>query len=456
MSYIAIDIGASSGRHIVADVIDNKLVLKEIYRFSNGPKRLDDGSLIWDHNHLFNEIKNGLKEAKKQNIKVDYVAIDTWAVDYALLDENDQLINEVYCYRDNRGKKASSLVHDIIPFERLYEKSGIQFQPFNTVYQLYDDALTGKIKKAKTMLMLPDYFNFLLTGIKKQEYTNATSTGLVNCFTHTWDEEILNKLGIPKDILLPIEQPGIIVGKFNKKAEDEIGYSATVLLPATHDTASAIISAPIKEGEPYISSGTWSLLGIEEDRCHNDKTSMKYNYSNEGDLNYYFRYQKNIMGLWMIQQVRHDLNDKYTFIELEQMARENVTDKIVDVNDESFLSPVSMINSIKEKIGEASVGEIAYCIFNSLAICYRDSLRQLEQLTNKKFTTLNIVGGGSKNGLLNELTAKACGVKILAGPSEATAVGNVIMQLIATGIIKNVVEGRELVKRSFPINYVNN
>ena len=454
MSYIAIDIGASSGRHIVADIVDGKLVLKEIYRFSNGPKRRDDGHLVWDHVHLFNEIKNGLKEANKQGIDVQYVAIDTWAVDYALLDNNDQLIGEVFCYRDNRGKVASEKVHNIVPFKDLYDMSGIQYQPFNTIYQLYDDTLTGKIKNAKTMLMLPDYFNFLLTGVKKQEYTNATSTGLVNCQTHTWDKDILDKLGIPNHILLPLEQPGIVVGKFSKEIEKELGYSATVLLPATHDTASAIIAAPIKIGEPYISSGTWSLLGVENKDCIHDETSMKYNYSNEGDLNYYFRYQKNIMGLWMIQQVRHELNDKYSFMELEEMARNNKTDKTVDVNDDCFLSPISMIEAIKAKTGELSIGEMAYCIFNSLAICYRDSLRQLEERTNKKFTTLNIVGGGSKNGLLNELTAQKCGVQIVAGPSEATAIGNILMQLIATNVIKNVEEGRELVKNSFPITFI--
>jgi rhamnulokinase len=201
VSYLAIDIGASSGRHIVGDIKDNKLVLKEIYRFSNGPTKREDGHLIWDHNHLFNEIINGLKEAKKQNIDVQYIAIDTWAVDYALLDDKDHLIGEIYCYRDKRGKEASLKVHNIIKFEEIYKKTGIQYQPFNTIYQLYDDVLTSKIKKAKTMLMLPDYLNFLLTGIKKQEYTNATSTGLVNHLTHTWDEELLNKLGIDKSIL---------------------------------------------------------------------------------------------------------------------------------------------------------------------------------------------------------------------------------------------------------------
>lgn len=454
MAYIAIDIGASSGRHILADLVNGKIVTREIYRFPNGAKRLDNGSLIWDIDNLFYQVKQGLIEAGKLGEKIEYIAIDTWGVDYALLDENDNIIGNLYCYRDERGSRASEIVHKIIPFNELYERTGIQFAPFNTIYQLYDDLLTNKIKKAKTMLMLPDYLNFLLTGIKKQEYSNATTTGMVNCNSHTWDKEVLDKLGIPNDILLPLTQPASVVGKFKKEIVEEIGYEATVLLPATHDTASAIIAAPINFGEAYISSGTWSLLGVEEKYCHNDPLSMKYNYSNEGDVDYSFRYQKNIVGLWMIQQVRHELNDKYSFVEIAEMAKNNPTDKVMDVEDSCFLAPISMIDEIKKKIGDLSIGEIAYSIYHSLAICYQKCLKQLEELTNKKFTTLHIVGGGANNAFLNELTAKICNVTVYAGPSEATAIGNILMQLLATKKINNVREGRELVKNSFPISVV--
>ena len=454
MTYLAIDIGASSGRHIVANIVDGKLVTKEIYRFANGVKRKEDGTLYWDHEHLFHEVVNGLKEAKKQNLKIDYIAIDTWAVDYALLDENDQIIGDMYCYRDERGKRAAEKLHNIVPFEELYERTGIQFAPLNTIYQLFDDVLTRKIKKAKTMLMLPDYLNFLLTGIKKQEYTNGTTTSLVNASTHDWDLDIIKRLGIPSSIFLPLTQPGSVVGPLSKAISEEIGYEATVLLPATHDTASAIIATPIAFGEPYISSGTWSLLGVEVERCHHDELARKYNYSNEGNTNYTFRFQKNIVGLWMIQQVRHELNDRYSFAEIAQMARENPNDKVMDVTDECFLAPISMIDEIKKKIGECTIGELAYSLYNSLAICYRDCLMQLEALTNKKYDTLHIVGGGANNQLLNELTASSCGVTVYAGPTEATAIGNILMQLIATKEIKNVEEGRELVKKSFPISKI--
>ena len=454
MSYLAIDIGASSGRHIVGDIKDNKLVLREIYRFSNGPKRREDGHLVWDHNHLFNEIINGLKEAKKQNIKVEYIAIDTWAVDYALLDKDDKLIGEIYCYRDKRGKEASNKVHEIIKFIDIYARNGIQYQPFNTIYQLYDDVLTSKIKNAKTMLMLPDYLNFLLTGVKKQEYTNVTSTGLVNHLTHSWDNELLDKLGIDKSLLLPITQPGVIVGPLKKEIKEMVGYDATVILPATHDTASAIIAAPIKVGDPYISSGTWSLLGVEEKICHTDKKSMEYNYSNEGDLNYLFRYQKNIMGLWIIQQIRHELDDKYSFQDLVDLALQNVNDYVIDVNEECFISPISMIEEIKKKIGDVNIGAILYSVYHSLAVSYHNSLKELENLTNRKFTSLNIVGGGCANELLNEMTRDECKVKIITGPKEATAIGNLLVQLMATNIIKDINEGRELVKRSFSVNEI--
>ena len=455
MSYLAIDIGASSGRHIVADIIDGKLVTKEIYRFQNGTSKKDDGALIWDHKRLFDEVLNGLKEAKLQGYEVEYIAIDTWAVDYALLDENDEIIGDLHCYRDSRGEKATNDVHAIIPFERLYERTGIQFAPFNSIYQLYDDVKTQKISKAKTFLMLPDYLNFLLTGVKMQEYTNATTTGLVNASTHDWDDEIINSLGLPREIFLSPTQPGAVVGKLKEDIEKLVGYKATVILPATHDTASAIIAAPIKFGEAYLSSGTWSLLGVEVDHCHNEAKAREYNYSNEGSVDHHFRFQKNIVGLWMIQQVRHELNDAYSFAEIAAMAKENPNEKIIDVEDPCFLAPPSMIEEIKKQIGEASLGELSYSVYHSLAICYKNALLQLENLVHHKFESLHIVGGGANNKLLNELTAKECGIPVYAGPSEATAIGNIIMQLLATKTIESVEEGRDLVRSSFPLDEVH-
>ena len=450
---LAIDIGASSGRHILEYMQDGKMVLEEIYRFPNGAKNTD-GSLYWDVDSLFENIVAGLAKAKELGKIPETVGIDTWAVDYALLDKDDRRIGEVFSYRDGRTQESAEKAHKLLPFASLYEKTGIQFQPFNTVYQLYADKLTGKIEGAESMLMLPDYFNFLLTGIKRQEYTNATSTGMVNALTHTWDEEIIQTLGLPQKLFGELTLPGSVVGKFSKEIEERVGYCATVMLPATHDTASAVLAAPIEKGQPYISSGTWSLLGIEQSKAHTDPKSMAVNYSNEGSLNYTFRYQKNIMGLWMIQQVRHELNDEYSFAELADMARANPKDIFIDVNDNKFLSPANMTAAIEEETGKLSVGEMAYVIYSGLAKCYKKCIEELEELTGEKYHTLYIIGGGSKNTLLNEMTAKETGLRVVTGPTEGTAIGNLIMQMIGSGEIKDLKEARSIVKKSFNIEEV--
>ncbi len=454
--YLAIDIGASSGRHILAHVENGKMITEEIYRFQNGPETLTaydkEPHLMWTHERLFSEILNGLKKAKELG-KIPYsVGIDTWGVDYALLDENDQAIGGIYCYRDARTEKTIPCVHETIPFETLYEKTGIQFASFNTVYQLLDDKNTGRMEKAKSFLMLPDYFHFRLTGVKKQEYTNATTTGMVNAKTHTWDEQILETLGYKKELFGELSMPGTEVGEFTDEVAAFVGYKAKVILPATHDTASAVLAAPLDGQTPYISSGTWSLLGVEQDFAHTSKAAREAGYSNEGSLNNTFRLQINIMGLWMIQQVRHELDDKYSFAELADMARANPVDDEINVNDQKFLAPENMTNAINESVGrELPVGEMAYVIYNNLAKYYDYSLKALEEVTGKKYETLNIIGGGSKNVLLNELTAKYTGKKIITGPAEGTAIGNFMMQMVGAGEIENVAEGRKLIKNSFDI-----
>ncbi len=463
--YLAIDIGASSGRHILAHLQDGKMVTEEIYRFSNGPQILPGtpgalGSqgnkrLMWDTERLFKEILNGLKKAKELNKIPVSVGVDTWGVDYVLLDESDTPLEGVYCYRDGRTKSAVPSAHRRIPFAELYAKTGIQYQSFNTVYQLYDDKRDGRLQKAKTFLMLPDYFHYLLTGIKRQEYTNATTTGMVNALTHAWDEEILDALGYDKKLFGALSQPGTAVGEFTDEVAAFVGYRAKVVLPATHDTASAVLAAPLEGQTPYISSGTWSLLGVEQTDAHTSEKARELNYSNEGSVNNTFRLQKNIMGLWMIQQVRHELDDKYDFSMLASLARLNRVSDVVDVNDEKFLAPSSMIEAINASVGkQLSVGGLAYCIFNSLAKSYAESLSALEELTNERYDTLNIIGGGSKNELLNELTAEYTGRKIVTGPTEGTAIGNFMMQMVGMGELSSVAEGRRIIKTSFDIREV--
>ena len=454
--YLAIDIGASSGRHIVAHMENGKMITEEIYRFQNGPEDLTgfDGKthLMWTHERLFGEILNGLKKAKELG-KVPYsVGIDTWGVDYALLDENDQAIGGTYCYRDSRTESTIPAVHEVFPFEKLFEKTGIAFASFNSIYQLLDDKNTGRMAKAKSFLMLPDYFHFRLTGVKKQEYCNATTTGMVNAKTHTWDEEIIEKLGFKKEIFGELAQPGSLVGEFTDEVANIVGYKAKVILPATHDTASAVLAAPLEAQTPYISSGTWSLLGVEQNNAHTSKSALDAGYSNEGSLNKTVRLQINIMGLWMIQQVRHELDDKYSFVELVNMARENPVPYEINVNDQRFLAPESMIAEINAAVGkELTVGEMAYVIYNNLARYYDIALKALEEVTGEKYDTLNIIGGGSKNGFLNELTKQYTGKQIIAGPTEGTAIGNLMMQMVGGGDIADVAEGRRVVKASFDI-----
>ena len=450
MRYLAIDIGASSGRHIVAELKDGKLTTEEIYRFPNGPVRTAAG-LVWDAEGLYSHIVAGLKRAGELGKRPDSVGIDTWAVDYALLGRGGELIGPVMCYRDERGAKAAEKLHEVMPFAELYAKTGIQYQPFNTVYQLHSDAMSGRLDKAERMMMLPDWFHYRLTGTAVQEYTNATSTGMVNAVSGGWDGDILAAAGVPERILGEITQPGVTVGRFSAETERAVGYSAAVTLPATHDTASAVLAAPLDGEAPYISSGTWSLLGIERSAARTDAGAMAYNYSNEGSINGTFRFQKNIMGLWIVQQIRHELRDAYSFAQLAEMARAHPTDKRIRVNDEKFLSPRSMLDAVFSEAGNMAVGETAYCVFASLADCYAESVRELESLTGARYGTLNIIGGGGNNRLLTELTAKATGKRVIIGPTEGTATGNILMQMIGAGELPDLAAARAVVKNSFDI-----
>ncbi len=451
--YLAVDIGASSGRHIVGYIRNGKLLLHEVYRFPNGATQ-KDGKLYWDEARLYREILNGLKAAGDAGFAPDYVGIDTWAVDYALLDENDNVIDGVLCYRDGRGAAVKDRAHAIMDFCDLYKKTGIQYAPFNTLYQLYDDVLTGRIQKAKSFLMLPDYFHFLLTGVKRHEYTNATSTGMVNALSHEWDEEILCSFGFPQTLFGKLSQPGTVVGRFRPEVAAAVGYDATVVLPATHDTASAVLAAPTTDGSPYLSSGTWSLLGVEVKAAHTDDAAMAFNYSNEGSVDFSFRFQKNIIGLWMIQQVKKELGDKYSFAEFAELAQKSNENRLLDLSDPRFLSPKSMIAEIESTLGPLSVGDLARTVFLSLANEYKKALDELEGATGKSYDALHVIGGGSQNVFLNKATADATQKTLTVGPVEATAIGNLIAQMIGTGEIKDLSAARDIIKTSFDITEV--
>lgn len=453
--YLSIDIGASSGRHILSSVQNGKLVLEEVYRFENGMTQ-KDGHLVWEYEKLFSNIIAGLKECKKLDKIPVSVGIDTWGVDYALIDADGKVIGDVYAYRDGRTEEPIKKVHEIIPFETLYKRTGSQFQIYNTIYQLYTDKLSGKLDKAERFLMMPDFFNYLLTGVMKNEFTNASTTGLMSAKTRDWDMETVKELDLPEKLFKELSDPATLVGNLKPEIAKEIGYDLKVVLPATHDTASAVMAVP-EIGQPlYISSGTWSLLGIESPVAISTEEALKENFTNEGGYERSTRFLKNIMGLWMIQCVRREYNKKYSWGDFVTLSKE-VKDfnSIVDVNDNSFLAPASMIGAIKDycrKTGQKvpeTPGEIALCVYDSLAACYKRAVETVERVTGYKFDTIHIVGGGCQNAYLNELTAKRTGRRVVAGPVEATAIGNALSQLLYDGAVKNINEAKELVKVSF-------
>ena len=459
--YLAVDIGASSGRHILGTMANGKLALEEVYRFENGMTKNQDGHLCWDIEHLLSEIKEGLKICKAINKIPTTMGIDTWAVDYVLLDEQDKPMKPVYGYRDSRTKGMDEKVYQIISPEDLYAKTGIQKQPFNTIFQLMAEP-AERLQQAKAMLMIPDYLHFCLTGKKVQEYTNGTTTQLVDAKTKQWDKELIQALNLPKHLFQPLQQPGTLIGNFSKEIQEEVGFDCTVVLPATHDTGSAVLAVPAKEENfLYISSGTWSLMGTEQWGPNCSEESRQANFTNEGGIDGRFRFLKNIMGLWMIQSVRHELNDAYSFAQLCQFAEEaDAFPSRVDVNDESFLAPDSMIEAVKVYCKNTNqpipqtIGELAAVIYQSLAESYAQTIKEIEDLTGISYSAIYVVGGGCNADYLNRLTAKATGKNVLAGPAEATATGNLLAQLLQQGIFSNVNTARQCVRDSFEVREV--
>lgn len=457
--YLAIDIGASSGRHMLASMKDGKMQLEEVYRFPNG---MDDknGTLCWNVERLFTEIKNGLKKCKEIGKLPVSMAIDTWGVDYVLLDKDDRILGDTVGYRDSRTEGMDEKVYEVIPQDELYARTGIQKQIFNTVYQLMavKEYHPEYLEQAESILMIPDYFHFLLTGVKKNEYTNATTGQLVSPKTNDWDYEMIDMLGYNSKMFRPVSMPGTVVGEFTEEVQKEVGFNCTVVLPATHDTGSAVLAVPTNDDDAvYISSGTWSLMGIERKEADCSMESMKANFTNEGGYDHRFRYLKNIMGLWMIQSVKKEFAEDLSFAQICEMASKETISSIVDCNDDCFLAPKSMIKAVQDfcrKTGQQvpeTVGEISSVIYNSLAKCYGDTVKEIEEITGKKYSTIYVVGGGSNAGYLNELTAKYTGKKVSAGPSEATAIGNVIVQMLHDGVFKDLPEARTCVRESFDV-----
>lgn len=421
--YLAIDIGASSGRHIVGWMDGGDLKTEEVYRFPNGVTE-SEGHLTWDIDALVSHVKEGIDRAQGKFGEIESLSVDTWGVDYVLM-RGEQEIYPCYAYRDGRTEAVIPKVHERFPFTRLYRHTGIQFQPFNTVYQLYADKLGGRLEGVTDFLMIPEYLMYKLCGARSHEYTNATTGGMVNAVTGEYDQEIIQVLGLPEQLFHKLQQPGTVIGEYK---------GIKVVLCATHDTGSAVEGIPMAEDAPYISSGTWSLLGVKTEKPVTNEASELANWSNEGGVGYN-RYQKNIMGMWLVNRLRSELCPDKPFGEIIAEAEASRFEQTVDANAQAFLAPESMKDAFDKELSlkPQTVGDYFRCAYRSLALCYMNAVQELQHNTGKKYDRIYIVGGGAKNDLLNRLTEETSGKKVIALPIEATAIGNLKIQIKADG-----------------------
>lgn len=461
---LAFDLGASSGRAMLGILEGEKLSLEEIHRFSNDPVEVN-GSFYWDILRLFYEIKQGiLKCVQKGHRDISSIAVDTWGVDFGLLDEQGNLLGSPYHYRDKRTNGMMDKILEIIPREELYQKTGIEFMWFNTILQLYSMKCSNspQLKEAKTMLLTPDLLNYFLTGVKAAEYSIASTTQLLDAYKRTWSEEIISKLGLPKEIFAEVVQPGTVIGTLTEDISKELGVQQIkVVATASHDTQSAIASVPTQEEDfVYISCGTWSLMGSESRNPVISKESARLSFTNEGGVGGKITLLKNIMGLWLIQECKRQWEkegDTSSFAELEDMAKNaEPFASFIDPDYHTFISPGDMPSRVKEFCKNTNQpvpntkGDIIRCISQSLAMKYRMTVENLEEIQGKKLSDIHMVGGGIKDKLLCQFTANATARKVIAGPVEATSIGNLMVQAMALGQVKDLNEIRRIVKDSFP------
>ena len=429
MTYcLAIDIGASSGRHIIGWQENGSIMTQEVYRFPNGVSN-QDGHLVWDMEALLGHVVEGIRVAFTSYPEIKSLSVDTWGVDYVLL-KGDQEVWPCYAYRDSRTERSIPVVHSIVPFEQLYRHTGIQFQSFNTIYQLYDDQMNGRLEGVTDTLMIPEYLMYKLCGVKAREYTEATTGGMVNAESGEFDMEIVDQLGLPRHLFPKLSKPGTVLGNLLPEIAQKVGGDCAVVLCATHDTGSAVEGIPMEGNHPFISSGTWSLLGVKTPKPITNDSSYQSNYSNEGGVGYN-RYLKNIMGMWLINELRKELCPDTPFPEIVKMAEESDCRIIVDANAQEFLAPESMKAAFDQAAngGLKTAADYFCCAYRSLAVTYRNALNNLELNTGETYDKLYIVGGGAKNQFLNRLTEEATGKKVIALPIEATALGNLKVQL---------------------------
>jgi len=464
LNLLGFDFGASSGRAMLGTLKDGKLDIKEIHRFSNDPVMLC-GRFVWDVPRLVYEMKQALLKLSHMDVQVDAIGIDTWGVDYGLLDKNGHLLGLPVNYRDDRTLGMREKVREVIPDAELFARTGLAYNQFNTLYQLYAMRQEGDptLDAAADLLFMPDLLAYLLTGSKGTEYTIASTSEMINPYTRDWDRELLEKLGIPTGMLGEVKLPGTVRGTLLADIARECGVAEIpVIAVGGHDTASAVAAVPARDANfAYISSGTWSLLGAELQKPLCEEGVMNANYTNEGGVDGSIRLLKNIMGLWIIQECKREWDrrsDAVDFAGLVELAMAAPAFKaIIDVDDPCFLAPGDMPARIQEycrKTGQAvpeGRGEISRVIYEGLALKYRWAIERLEKdMLGKPIQSLNIVGGGSKNALLNRFTAEAIKRPVIAGPSEGTVIGNLLMQAVALGEIDDIWALRRVVEASFP------
>lgn len=467
-AYLAFDYGASSGRLMLCRYDGQTIDLEEIYRFPNEPVWMN-GHFYWDFPRLFHEMKMGLKKAASLDVEIAGIGIDTWGVDYGYLDEDGRLISNPFCYRDPKNAIGMEEMDQVHPFKEFYEIAGLQKMDFNTAYQVYYDVRHRHyiLDCTKTFLFMPDLFAYFLTGRKACEYSIASTSQMLDARTRDWSDALLEKIGISREILPEIVEPGTVLGELTDEIVEETGMKKVpVIAVGCHDTASAVCAAPLEsENSVFISSGTWSLMGMEVKEPIITEKSLQHNFTNEGGVEGTIRFLKNISGLWIIQNLKKKWAERqpdvsYMLIENEARSAER-RHFIIDPDDARFMAPMNMVKEVQnycEEQGQGrpeTMGEIALAVYNGLAEKYRQNVVSIEEITGKTVDVINIVGGGTKDRLLCAMTAASTGKTVKVGPVEAAVLGNVLMQMRALGQLKDVAEGREIIKRSFPIETFN-
>ena len=463
LNFVALDLGAESGRAMLAAFDGRTLRLEEVHRFPNGGVRVLD-SLHWNPLRLFADIKHGLEAcAQKAGRAVSGLGLDTWGVDFALLGRDDELLGNPFHYRDRRTLGMMEKAFERVPPEEIFERTGIQFMPINSLYMLLSMAGTPALEAASTFLMIPDLFNFWLSGRKACEFTDATTTQLYDQRAGDWARSVIEKLGLPRHIFLPVTQPGTVLGPLLPTVAEEVGLdSVPVIAPACHDSGSAVAAVPARnKNAAYISSGTWSIVGVEVNAPIITPQSLKFNFTNEGGVSGTVRFLKNVMGLWIVQECRRvwaQAGEELTYAELTALAERAVPFvSLVDPDDEAFLRPGNMPARLRDfcaRTGQPvpeEKGALLRCIFDSLALKYRVAIERIEAMLGRRLEVIHVVGGGSQNRLLCQLTADAAGRPVIAGPVEAAAIGNAVVQAMALGHLGSLAEAREVIQYSFEL-----